>query len=105
MRAAHAAKFSSDAWPAPYDEEPPLSDTFVPRPLPAVLVPPEAISLDDPQADLAPLNAGASDDWPEYYLRLFADEVTPSPKTPVGHAIRSWILDTIDIFEVRDILQ
>ncbi|KAI5829567.1 hypothetical protein K523DRAFT_241884 [Schizophyllum commune Tattone D] len=101
LRAAHAAKFSSDAWPAPYDEEPPLSDTFVPRPLPAVLVPPEAISLDDPQADLAPLNAGASDDWPEYYLRLFADEVTPSPKTPVGHAIRSWILDTIDIFEVN----
>ncbi|KAL1742855.1 MIF4G like-domain-containing protein [Schizophyllum fasciatum] len=101
LRAAQAENFATDAWPAPYSDAEPLPEAFSPRSLPAVLVPPEAVSLDDPQADLAPLDAGASDDWPEYYLRLFADEVTPSPRTPVGYAIRSWILDTIDIFEVN----
>ncbi|KAE9399085.1 hypothetical protein BT96DRAFT_957356 [Gymnopus androsaceus JB14] len=41
------------------------------------------------------------EEWPEFFLRLFADDVTPDPNTPAGYAVRTDLLAIIDVFEPK----
>ncbi|KAF7331795.1 hypothetical protein MKEN_00059500 [Mycena kentingensis (nom. inval.)] len=74
--------------------------TFIPFTLPSVLVPPEVIELDSLATESGDTQI-KKDEWPEYYISLFDNEVTPDPKTPAGYAVRSGLRDLIDIFEVN----
>ncbi|KAI0034391.1 MIF4G like-domain-containing protein [Vararia minispora EC-137] len=69
--------------------------------LPSVLVPPDAMELDGLVPDASEDTPVKKEEWPEFYLSLFADDVTPSPKTPDGYSVRSDILDILDIFEIN----
>ncbi|KIY47596.1 hypothetical protein FISHEDRAFT_45060 [Fistulina hepatica ATCC 64428] len=72
-----------------------LPSDFVPFSLPVVLVPPEVVDLDEGAVDTS------RDDWPEYYLRLFGNDVTPNVRTPAGYAVRAALADMIGIYEVN----
>ncbi|KAF7330841.1 Nuclear cap-binding protein subunit 1 [Mycena venus] len=80
--------------------DPDLS-TFTPYDLPSVLVPPEVIELDGLSTDSGEDSQVKKEEWPEYFLRLFDNDITPDPKTPAGYAVRTGILDILDIFEVN----
>ncbi|KAJ3864570.1 MIF4G like-domain-containing protein [Lentinula novae-zelandiae] len=88
-------------YPRPYSEYPPLdTSTFSEFVLPSVLVPPEVIELDGLSTE-AEESEIKGEEWPEYFLRLFGDDVTPDPNTPAGYAVRTDLLAIIDIFEVN----
>ncbi|KAJ3783585.1 MIF4G like-domain-containing protein [Lentinula aff. detonsa] len=88
-------------YPRPYSEyHPPDSSLFTPFSLPSVLVPPEVIELETLSSE-AEESEIKRQEWPEYFLRLFSDDVTPDPNTPAGYAVRSDLLVMIDIFEVN----
>ncbi|KAF8211620.1 MIF4G like-domain-containing protein [Mycena galopus ATCC 62051] len=91
---------SSFSQPYTSYDDPDLS-TFTPYDLPSVLVPPEVIELDGLSTDSGEDAAVKKEEWPEYFLRLFDNEITPDPKTPAGYAVRTGILDILDIFEVN----
>ncbi|KAI0637657.1 cap binding protein 80-PB [Trametes polyzona] len=90
---------TADSYPQPYTAYPPWAEE--PFNLPGVLVPPEVIEIDgltaEPEADAAPKKG----EWPQCYVRLFENDLTPDPTTPAGFAIRSALIDTLDIFEVN----
>jgi len=44
--------------------------------LPAVLVPPEVIELDAMSADSGEESSVKKEEWPEFFIRLFADDVS-----------------------------
>ncbi|KZV61795.1 hypothetical protein PENSPDRAFT_592329 [Peniophora sp. CONT] len=69
--------------------------------LPSVLVPPDAMELESLGPDVGEDVPIKKEEWPELYLRLFPDEVTPNPTTPAGYAARSDIADIMDIFEIN----
>ncbi|KAJ7367816.1 MIF4G like-domain-containing protein [Mycena albidolilacea] len=69
--------------------------------LPSVLVPPEVIELDGLSTDSGEEAQVKKEEWPEYFLRLFDNDITPDPKTPAGYAVRAGLLDILDIFEVN----
>ncbi|KAF7301293.1 hypothetical protein MIND_00694300 [Mycena indigotica] len=75
--------------------------TFTPFNLPSVLVPPEVIELDSLSTDAGEDTQIKKEEWPEYYISLFDNEVTPDPKTPAGYAVRSGLADILQIFEVN----
>ncbi|KAG6816876.1 hypothetical protein H0H87_002197 [Tephrocybe sp. NHM501043] len=101
LKSLHDADFSqtADSFPQPYLTLPKL-EQLTPFNLPMVLVPPETdIELDGTNTEEATLVK--KDEWPEYFLRLFDNDVSPDPNTPAGYAVRSALLDTISIFEVN----
>ncbi|KAK7051321.1 Nuclear cap-binding protein subunit 1 [Paramarasmius palmivorus] len=105
LKALEAADFDGP-YPRPYLKDSPentLDSEFTPFDLPSVLVTPEVIELDGlsnetEEESSAPVK---KDEWPEYYPRLFGDDITPDPNTPAGYAVRTDLLAIIDIFEVN----
>ncbi|KAG6811250.1 hypothetical protein H0H92_008368 [Tricholoma furcatifolium] len=88
----------ADSFPQPYLSFPKLEE-ITPFTLPLVLVPPESdLELDDNTEEAAQVK---KDEWPEYFLRLFDNEISPNPNTPSGYAVRTALLDIVDIFEVN----
>ncbi|KAJ7929117.1 MIF4G like-domain-containing protein [Mycena leptocephala] len=75
--------------------------TFTPYDLPSVLVPPEVIELDGLSTDSGEDSQVKKEEWPEYFLCLFDNDITPDPKTPAGYAVHTGLLDILDIFEVN----
>lgn len=86
--------------------------------LPSVLVPPEVIELDSMSAEAGEESQIKRDDWPEFFVRLFPDDVSlymhlfvllayfiwkvsPNPKSPAGYIVRTALMDMIEIFEVN----
>ncbi|ESK93122.1 cap binding protein 80-pb [Moniliophthora roreri MCA 2997] len=103
LRALEAVDFDGP-YPRPYLDYSELDPTFTPFDLPSVLVTPEVIELDGLSNETEESEPGTSikkDEWPEYYLRLFSDDITPDPNTPAGYAVRTGLLAIIDIFEVN----
>ncbi|TFY82925.1 hypothetical protein EWM64_g1090 [Hericium alpestre] len=100
LKTLDAADFSDTAsiYPQPYLDNPALATPFD---LPSVLVPPEVIELDGLATDSGEDALVKKEEWPEYHLRLFDNDVTPDPATPAGYAIRSDLLDIIEIFEIN----
>ncbi|KZT12669.1 uncharacterized protein LAESUDRAFT_733291 [Laetiporus sulphureus 93-53] len=88
-----------DSFPQPYLDSSEYNG--VPFDLPSLLVPPEVIELDGLTTDTGEDAQIKKEEWPQYYIRIFDNDVTPDPATPIGYAIRSGILDIIDIFEVN----
>ncbi|TFK83265.1 cap binding protein 80-PB [Polyporus arcularius HHB13444] len=86
---------TADSVPQPYLESPPISDAAFD--LPNVLVPPE-VELDTESGGDAQVK---KEEWPQCYIRLFDDDVTPDLTAPAGFMLRSNILDVVDIFEVN----
>ncbi|KAH9991616.1 MIF4G like-domain-containing protein [Russula compacta] len=89
----------SGIFPQPYAAM--STSTVVPFDLPSVLVPPEVIELEvlSPESsEDAPIK---KEEWPEYMLRLFDNDVTADPKTPAGYAAHTDLLDIIEIFEIN----
>ncbi|KAF9076688.1 MIF4G like-domain-containing protein [Rhodocollybia butyracea] len=87
-------------YPRPYADYPQLDMMlFTPYSLPSLLVPPEVIELDGPTETEE--SDTKKEEWPEYFMRLFSDDITPDPNTPAGYAVRSDLLAIIDIFEVN----
>ncbi|KAH8102808.1 MIF4G like-domain-containing protein [Phellopilus nigrolimitatus] len=70
--------------------------------LPSVLVPPEVIELES-LTDGAEDNAQVpkNEEWPEYRIRLFDNDVSANPVSPLGYAVNTLLSDVIDIFEVN----
>ncbi|KAF9268370.1 hypothetical protein L218DRAFT_977625 [Marasmius fiardii PR-910] len=90
-------------YPRPYADYPELEDTFTPFVLPSVLVTPEVIELDgttETETEEATVQV-KKEEWPEWWIRLFPDDVTPDPKTPAGYAVRTDLSAIVDIFEVN----
>ncbi|KAK2462294.1 hypothetical protein APHAL10511_005600 [Amanita phalloides] len=87
--------------PQPYSDYPELDASFSPFNVPSVLVPPEVIEIDgiagNSEEDIKVLR----EEWPEFYFRLFDNDITPDPNTPTGYALRTALQDIIDIFEVN----
>ncbi|KAF9526316.1 MIF4G like-domain-containing protein [Crepidotus variabilis] len=85
--------------PQPYNVYPTL-DSSATRPydLPLVLVPPEAVEMDSDSDEDVQVK---KEEWPEYFIRLFPNDVSPDYTTPAGYVIRAGLLDTVDIFEVN----
>ncbi|EGO01454.1 hypothetical protein SERLA73DRAFT_166017 [Serpula lacrymans var. lacrymans S7.3] len=104
LKSLEASNFaeSSPAFPRPYLEYPdPENTTSGPFELPSILVPPEVIELDGLATDAGEDAQIKKEDWPEYYLHLFDNTITPDPTTLPGFIVRSNLLDIIDIFEVN----
>ncbi|KAJ7638392.1 MIF4G like-domain-containing protein [Roridomyces roridus] len=81
--------------------EDPDPATFVPYNLPSVLVPPEVIELDGLATDSGEEAQVKKEEWPEYFIPLFDNDVTPDPQTPAGYAVYAGLTDIIDIYEVN----
>ncbi|KAH9843775.1 MIF4G like-domain-containing protein [Rhodofomes roseus] len=90
---------TADSFPQPYVEYPEFGSP--PFELPSVLVPPEVIELDGLTTEAGEDAQVKKEEWPAYFVRLFDNDVTPDPTTPSGYAIRSAILDILDVFEVN----
>ncbi|OCH85443.1 cap binding protein 80-PB [Obba rivulosa] len=101
LRILEASDFAqtADTFPQPYADFPPLDAE--PFELPSVLVPPEVIELDGLMTEDGEDAQVKKEEWPAYYIRLFDNDITPDPTTPVGYAIRSGLIDLVDIFEVN----
>ncbi|TFK43083.1 MIF4G like-domain-containing protein [Crucibulum laeve] len=69
--------------------------------LPSVLVPPEIIELDSLSPDSGEDTQVKKEEWPEFYLRLFPNDISPDPSSPAGYIVRTALLDIIEIFEVN----
>lgn len=83
--------------PRPYTVYPPFDPAvFRPYSLPSVLVPPEAMDLEESGEMQV-----KKDDWPEFFPRLFPTDVSPDFENPVGYFIRTAVLDIVDIYEVN----
>lgn len=117
LKALAAANFDGP-YPRPYAEYPQLDSSFIPFALPPVLVTPELIEDDGSVETEESTVQVKKEEWPEYYLRLFGDDVgimflylnilltfhgqvTPDPNTPAGYAVRTDLCAIIDIFEVN----
>jgi nuclear cap-binding protein subunit 1 len=67
---------TANSFPQPYATYPDLdSTTLSPFSLPSVLVPPEIIELDGLSADSEEEAQVKKEEWPEYFLRLFDNDV------------------------------
>ncbi|THH13322.1 hypothetical protein EW146_g6881 [Bondarzewia mesenterica] len=86
-------------YPQPYIDAAAL--TVAQFDLPSVLVPPEVIELDNLATDAGEDALVKKEEWPDLYIRLFENSVTPDPTSPAGYAVRTDLLDIVDIFEVN----
>ncbi|KAG7096527.1 hypothetical protein E1B28_003956 [Marasmius oreades] len=101
LKALEAIEFDGP-YPRPYADYPELDpSTFTPFDLPSVLVTPEVIELDGATETEESTVQVRKEEWPEYYIRLFPDDVTPDPNTPAGYAVRTDLCAIVDIFEVN----
>ncbi|KAI0260487.1 MIF4G like-domain-containing protein [Gloeopeniophorella convolvens] len=75
--------------------------TAPPFDLPSVLVPPEIIELESLSTDSGEHAPIRKEEWPEYMLRLFDNDVTADPKISAGYVVRADLLDIVEIFEVN----
>ncbi|KAI0699826.1 cap binding protein 80-PB [Cytidiella melzeri] len=89
----------SESFVQPYKETPSYYGTTFD--LPSILVPPEVVELDSLSTESGEDALVKKEEWPEFHARLFDSDITPDPTTPAGYAVRSALLDTIDIFEVN----
>ncbi|KAF9457993.1 MIF4G like-domain-containing protein [Collybia nuda] len=104
LRALNDEDFTetSNSFPQPYTSYPEIDPaTSPPFDLPSVLVPPEIIELDGLAADSEEEAQVKKEEWPEYFLRLFDNDISPNPNMPAGYAVRSALLDILNIFEVN----
>ncbi|KAF8629608.1 hypothetical protein AX15_003350 [Amanita polypyramis BW_CC] len=103
LRALNDGDFSETASiiPQPYSVYPEPDASFLPFNLPTVLVPPELIEIDGLSGNSEEDIQVRKEEWPEFYLRLFDNDVTPDPNTPAGYAVRAALLDIIEIYEVN----
>ncbi|KDQ65071.1 hypothetical protein JAAARDRAFT_247138 [Jaapia argillacea MUCL 33604] len=92
---------SSNSYPQPYLDFAPLPPGITLFDLPSVLVPPEVIELDGLSSDSGEDVQIKREEWPEFYIRLFDNDVSPDPTSPAGYAVRSTLIDMVDIFEVN----
>ncbi|CAL1699455.1 unnamed protein product [Somion occarium] len=90
---------TAESYPQPYLVAPKPSSA--PFELPSILVPPEVIELDSLHTDSGEDALVKKEEWAEFYIRIFDNDVTPDPTTPAGYAVRSGLLDLIDIYEVN----
>ncbi|GBE79109.1 MIF4G like-domain-containing protein [Sparassis latifolia] len=98
LKALQASDFAetTNTFPQPYSRYPAISE---PRfELRSILVAPD---VDDLPAETNDDARVEKEQWPQYYVRLFDNDVTPDPTTPVGYALRSGLIDLIDVFEVN----
>ncbi|KAF9558221.1 hypothetical protein CPC08DRAFT_743399 [Agrocybe pediades] len=95
-------KDTENCIPQPYKNyatiEPSVLEPYV---LPAVLVPPEVIELDAMSAESGEESSVKKEEWPEFFIRLFPNDVSPDPSSAPGYVVRTVLLDIIDIFEVN----
>ncbi|KAF9645332.1 hypothetical protein BDM02DRAFT_3101505, partial [Thelephora ganbajun] len=89
----------SDVFPQPYLDGPEL--VLPPFDLPSVLVPPEVVEMDTFGESSSEEAQVRREEWPEYHLILFDNDVVPDPMTPAGYALKSTLLDIIDIYDVN----
>ncbi|KAM6495489.1 MIF4G like domain containing protein [Amanita muscaria] len=103
LRTLNESDFSEIASiiPQPYASYPEPDSSFSPFNLPAVLVPPEVIEIDGLSVDSETDIQVRKEEWPEFYVRLFDNEITPDPTTPTGYVIRTALLDIVEIYEVN----
>ncbi|KDR74497.1 hypothetical protein GALMADRAFT_250474 [Galerina marginata CBS 339.88] len=88
--------------PQPYQNHPEIDPSVLsPYILPVVLVPPEVIELDSMSADSGEESQVKKEEWPEFFIQLFPDDVSPDPNSPAGYVVRTALLDIVDIFEVN----
>ncbi|KAG5643263.1 hypothetical protein DXG03_001273 [Asterophora parasitica] len=94
---------TAESFPQPYTNLPAPPADVAPFNLPSVLVPPEIIELDalSTEADAEDTAQVKKEEWPEYFLRIFDNDISPDPNTPAGYAVRTALLDIISIFEVN----
>ncbi|KAK7061285.1 nuclear cap-binding protein subunit 1 [Favolaschia claudopus] len=86
----------------PYATYPELdSSLFTPFDLPSVLVAPEIIELDSLSAESGEDSHVKKEEWPEYFLHIFENDITPDLESPEGYVVRMGIRDIVDIFEVN----
>ncbi|KAF8883427.1 MIF4G like-domain-containing protein [Infundibulicybe gibba] len=86
---------TATSFPLPYTNLLELdTSSIIPFDLPSVLVPPEVIELDGLSSDTGEDSQVKKEEWPEYFLRLFDNDAT-------GYAVRTALLDILDIFEVN----
>ena len=81
LRALNSSDFAETftSFPQPYASYPDLdAATLPPFELPLVLVPPEIIELDGLSANSGEEAQVKKEEWPEYFLRLFDDDVCSS---------------------------
>ncbi|KAG8732772.1 hypothetical protein FRC11_011079 [Ceratobasidium sp. 423] len=60
--------------------------------IPSVLVPPEVEGEE---------RMGAEETGIEWWIRMYDEELTPSPATPLGYTLRTLFVDMINIYEVN----
>ncbi|TDL29146.1 hypothetical protein BD410DRAFT_735868 [Rickenella mellea] len=106
LKALDAVNFEepTSAYLEPYLNLPPLDTTVSPYyDLPSVLVPPEAIELENITGEGGEAGAQTQkkEEWPEYVIRLFDNDVTADHTSPAGYPVRTLISDIVDIFEVN----
>lgn len=89
----------SDVFPQPYLDGP--ESVLPPFDLPSVLVPPEVVEMDALDESSSEETQVRREEWPEYHLTLFGDDIVPDPMTPAGYALKSTLLDIIDIYDVN----
>ncbi|PPQ81070.1 hypothetical protein CVT25_014533 [Psilocybe cyanescens] len=95
-------KDTGNCMPQPYKNSAEIDPTILtPYVLPAVLVPPEVIEFDSMSTDSGEESQVKKEEWPEFFIRLFPDDVSPDPKSPPGYVVRTALLDILDIFEVN----
>jgi nuclear cap-binding protein subunit 1 len=75
LKALNSSDFNDipNSFPQPYIDGPEL--TAPPFDLPSVLVPPEVIELDGLAADSSEDAKVKKEEWPEYYISLFDNDV------------------------------
>ncbi|PFH50582.1 hypothetical protein AMATHDRAFT_144777 [Amanita thiersii Skay4041] len=103
LKALNDSDFSetSNIIPQPYSDYPPLDPSLSQFNLPSVLVPPEVIELDGLSSNPGEDIQLKKEEWPEYHIHFFDNEISPDPNTPAGYVVRTSLLDLIDIFEVN----
>ncbi|KIM34800.1 hypothetical protein M413DRAFT_450056 [Hebeloma cylindrosporum] len=88
--------------PQPYTTYPDIDPSVLsPYQLPLVLVPPEVIEFDSMSAESGEESQIKKDEWPEFFIRLFPNDVSPDPNSPPGYVVRTALLDIVEIFEVN----
>ncbi|KAF9480787.1 cap binding protein 80-PB [Pholiota conissans] len=95
-------KETENCIPQPYTLSPDdAAVTSKPYYLPSVLVPPEVIELDSMSPDSGEESQVKKEAWPEFFMRLFPNDVSPNPNSPAGYVVRTALMDIVDIFEVN----
>ncbi|KAF8803946.1 hypothetical protein BYT27DRAFT_6725890 [Phlegmacium glaucopus] len=88
--------------PQPYKKYDDIDPSILARyDLPVVLVPPEVIELDSLSADSGEESQAKKQEWPEFFIRLFSNDISPDTNSPPGYIVRTALLDILDIFEVN----